>query len=254
MSPMPQSPPLKEDPLRIEICGDVVDLARHAAGLFVSLAGRSLGARRQFAVALSGGSTPRSLYEMLREPQLAFQIVWPAVQVFFSDERCVPPDHEASNYRMVREAFLAHVPIPPDNVHRMAAEDPDPSRAAAACESALRETMDRGTPRLDLVLLGMGEDGHTASLFPGGPEVEETSRLVTPSVAPDGMSRLTMTLPLINAARVVAILVAGESKAGTLRRVLGADAHDEGLPVQRVRPHDGQLIWIVDREAASLLH
>src|SRR5262245_53289287 len=219
MSPMPQPPPMQEDPLRIEICGDAGDLARHGAGLFVSLAGRALGARRQFAVALAGGATPRRLYEVLREPHHAFQVVWQAVQIYFGDERCVPPGHEASNERMASETLLSHVPIPPGHVHRMSGEDPDPARAAAAYEAAVRETMGSGgsTPRLDLVLLGMGEDGHTASLFPGGPELEETGRLVVPSVSPDGMKRLTMTLPLINAARVVAVLVAGESKARTVQ-------------------------------------
>lgn len=251
MSPMPTPPPLKEDPLRIEICADEADLARHAATLFATLAGRALGARRLFTAALSGGSTPRRTYEELTRPHVTHQIVWPAVHLFFSDERAVPPDDDASNHRMVQQALLAHVPIPSGNVHRMEGEAADLDAAAAAYERELRAPFGGGMPRLDLVLLGVGEDGHTASLFPGGSELQETSRLVVPSRAPGGQRRLTLTLPAINAARVVAVLVSGEKKAAVVRRVLGAGARDEGLPIQRVRPHDGQMLWLLDEAAAA---
>jgi 6-phosphogluconolactonase len=251
MSPMPSPPPLNEEPLRIEICADETELARHGASLVASLAGRALGSRRLFTIALSGGSTPRRLYEDLTAPHIAHQIVWPAVHVFFTDERAVPPDHADSNYRMAREALLSRVPIPQENVHRMAGEAADLDREAEACAGALRAPFAGEAPRLDLVLLGMGEDGHTASLFPGGPELDEPSRLVTTSRAPGGMARLTLTLPVINAAHVVAVVVSGEKKAGMVQRVLGSAARDEGLPIQRVRPVTGRLVWLLDEAAAS---
>lgn len=252
MSPMPSPPPLNEPSLRIEICRDADDLARHAAGLFVSLAGRSLGARRQFTVALSGGETPRRMYRLLTEEHYAFQVVWSAVQVFFSDERCVPPDHPDSNYRMAGETLLSRVPVPPQNVHRLACEG-DPDDAASAAGKDLLAQFGGVAPRFDCILLGVGTDGHTASLFPGSPALQAADRLVAATTAPDGSPRLTLTLPVINAARTVMVLASGESKAAIVRRVLGARAVPEGLPMQRVRPLDGQLIWILDEAAASSL-
>ncbi|HEY3174478.1 MAG TPA: 6-phosphogluconolactonase [Candidatus Polarisedimenticolia bacterium] len=251
MSPMPTPGPINEAPLRIEICKDGEDLARHAAGLFVALAGKALGARRQFTVALAGGRTPRRMYELLTEDHYAYQVVWPAVRIFWSDERCVAPDDGRSNYRMALETMLSKVKVPPGNIHRMKGEE-DPASAAASCEKDLRDRFD-GPPRIDLILLGMGTDGHVASLFPASPALEERESLVTVSRDPEGLARLTYTLPLINAARAVAILVSGEEKAPMLRRVLGAGARDEGLPVQRVRPADGQLIWLLDQAAGSTL-
>jgi len=250
MSPMPTPGPLSEQPLRIEICQDADDLARHAAGLIVAQAGRAFGSRRQFALALSGGQTPRLTYELLTQDHYAYQIVWPAVRIWFSDERCVPPDDARSNYRMVQETLLSRVPIPDDNVRRMRGED-DPQRAAADYEKQLDASF-TGGPRFDLVLLGMGPDGHTASLFPGSDAVMVTGRSVVATRDPQGMSRLTLTLPAINAARAVAVLVSGQEKAAMLRRVLGAEARDEGLPIQKVKPA-GQLIWMIDEAAASEL-
>jgi len=250
MSPMPSPPPLRQDPLRIEICRSAADMARHAAGLFVGQAGRALGAGGRFSAALSGGSTPRGLYSILPEPQYAYQIVWPAVHLFFSDERCVDPDDPASNYGMVRETLLGRIELPEDNLHRMRGED-DPDSAAAAYEEEMRAFFG-GAPRLDLVLLGLGEDGHTASLFPGSPALRETERIASAAPGPGGGLRLTLTLPAINAARMVMVLVSGESKAGIVRRVLGSEAVDEGLPIQRVRPA-GPMVWVLDADAASLL-
>lgn len=249
MSPMPAPPPFSQDPLRIEVCKDAEDLARHAAGLFVSRAGLALGARRQFAVALSGGETPRRMYALLTQDHYAYQIVWPAVQVYFSDERCVPPDDPRSNYRMAWETMLSRVGLPEQNIQRMRGED-DPVLAADAYERELLEAF-AGAPRFDLVLLGMGADGHTASIFPGGQPAGE--RWVAVATDPTGARRLTLTLKTINAARTVAVLVAGREKADTLKRVLGADAREVGLPIQAVRPTDGQVIWIIDEAAASQL-
>jgi len=251
MSPMPSPPPIKEDPLRIEICRNAGDMARHAALLFVRQAGRALGAGGRFAVALSGGQTPRGTYALLPEEQYAYQIVWPAVHLFFSDERCVGPDDPASNYRMVRETLLHGIDIPAENVHRMRGED-DPQEAAAGYAEAL-DAFFGGAPRFDLVMLGVGGDGHTASLFPSSPALGATDRSVAAVAGPDGMRRLTLTLPVINAAKMVMVMASGEEKAEMVRRVLGKDAVDEGLPIQRVRPADGQLVWVLDADAASLL-
>ncbi|HKY33429.1 MAG TPA: 6-phosphogluconolactonase [Candidatus Polarisedimenticolia bacterium] len=252
MSPMPTPPPLREDPLRIDICKDAGEVARHAAALFTAAAGRALGAGRRFSAALSGGRTPRRLYELLSEDNHAHQVVWPAVELFWSDERCVGPDHADSNYGAAREALLSKVPVAPAHVHRIRGEDPDPRRAAADYERELRSAF-LGEPRLDLVLLGMGEDGHTASLFPGSPLLEERVALAAAAADPAGTPRVTLTLPAINAARLVAVLVTGPGKAAMARRVLGARARDERLPIQRVRPAAGQLVWILDADAASEL-
>ena len=251
MSPMPVMPPISQEPLRIEICKDAEDLARHAAGLFVAKAGLALGARRQFAVALSGGETPRRMYRLLTQDHYTYQIVWQAMQVYFSDERCVPPDDARSNYRMAQETLLSKVPVPAQNIHRMRGEN-DPPAAAAGYEEMLKENF-TGVPAFDLILLGMGADGHTASLFPGSSAAAETERFVAVARDSAGTSRLTLTLPVINAARAVAVLVSGGEKADTLRRVLGTGARPEGLPIQSVRPASGQLIWIIDEAAASLL-
>lgn len=251
MSPMPSPGPINEAPLRIEICKDAEDLARHAAGLFVATAGRSLGSGGRFNVALSGGETPRRMYQMLTSDHFAYQIVWPAVQVYFSDERCVTPEDPRSNYRMVHEALLSKAGVPSGNIHRMHGEM-DPAASAAQYEKELKEQLG-ATPVLDLVLLGMGADGHVASLFPGSAALEANDRLTGVAQGPDGLARVTLTMRVINAAHAVAILVSGESKASTLREVLGAGAQERGLPVQRVRPASGRLVWILDGAAASML-
>ena len=251
MSPMPSPGPINESPLRIEICKDEEDLARHAAGVFVTMAGRALGVGGRFSVALAGGQTPRGLYTMLTSDHFAYQVVWPAVQIFFSDERCVAREDPRSNYRMASETLLSKVSVPETNIHRMRGED-EPVGAALRYEKELREQLGPA-PVLDLVLLGMGADGHVASLFPGSEALASTDRLTGVAKGPDGLERLTLTLPAINAARAVAILVSGEAKAATVKDVLGSGASDKGLPVQRVRPASGQLIWIMDGAAASKL-
>lgn len=251
MSPMPVPPPISQDPVRIEICKDPDDLAHHAAALFVAQSGRALGAGRRFSVALSGGETPRRMYALLPEAHYSFQVVWPAVQVFFSDERCVPPDHPDSNYRMASQALLGKVQVNKADVHRMRGED-DPVHAAEAYEKEIRSHLG-DEPRFDLVLLGMGEDGHTASLFEGSPALGARDRLVTVALDPSGRPRLTLTLDAINAARTVAVLVSGEGKSEIARRVLGNHQGAEGLPIQKVCPANGQLLWLLDQAAASKL-
>ena len=228
------------------------ELAHAAARDFAAKAQESMGERRRFAVALAGGSTPKATYEVLARDH-AHELDWSKIHVFFGDERTVPPDHEDSNYRMAQEALLSRVPV--GSVHRMRCELP-PEEAASAYEQELREFF--GTPdeppSFDQILLGLGEDGHTASLFPHTPALDVTDRWVVANpVEKLDTIRLTLTVPVINSARVVNFLVAGEGKAGALREILEGDADPHEYPAKFVRPEDGDLTWMVDRTAAKLL-
>jgi 6-phosphogluconolactonase len=229
----------------LEVYADAAELARAAAEHFVAHAAEAITARSRLLVALAGGSTPRATYTLLATGQFASRIDWPRVHVFWGDERCVPPDHADSNYRMAHEALLAHVPIPVENVHRIVGEL-DPAQAAAAYEEELESTLG-ADGRLDLVLLGMGSDGHTASLFPGTAALKEQERWVVENYVEKLKSwRITLTLAAINAARQATFLVGGSSKAEPLARIRAG----EGLPAGLVQPVGGDLIWLVDREAA----
>jgi len=233
---------------RITVAADPEALAKLAAAEIGRSAARAAQARGLAAVALAGGTTPRRAYQRLAEPEGHEGVPWEKVLLFFGDERCVPPDHPDSNQWMVREALLARLPVPAANVFRMAGEAADPEQAAAAYEAELRQELGP-SPRLDLLLLGMGIDGHVASLFPGSPALQESRRLVCAAPGPrPGERRLTLTLPAMNAARAVLFLVTGEEKAGLLAEVLAGGRSD--LPVARVRP-DGEVHWLLDRAAAS---
>lgn len=234
-------------------------LMHTAAELWVAAAASAIGASGRFAVALSGGATPERLYRLLATDPYASGLDWSRVHAFWGDERCVPPDDPASNYRMAREALLARVPIPAENVHRVRGED-EPAAAAAAYERDLRETFATpdGPPhlspgrRFDLVLLGMGEDGHTASLFPGTAALREPARWVRavhPAAVPT--ARVTLTPAVINAAAEVAFLVSGRAKAATLRRVREGPYRPDALPAQIIAPRAGRLRWLVDADAAA---
>jgi 6-phosphogluconolactonase len=225
-------------------------LAEAAARAFVQEAARAVAERGRFAVALAGGSTPEATYEVLARDH-AGDVDWPNVHVFFGDERTVPPDHEDSNYRMAREALLDFVPV--GSVHRMRGELP-PDEAAASYEGELMEFFGETPPALDLVMLGIGEDGHTASLFPETPALEVTDRLVFANPVPKlDTTRLTLTAPVLSAARAVNFLVAGEGKAEALREILEGDADPRRYPAKLVMPADGPT-WFVDRAAARSLH
>jgi 6-phosphogluconolactonase len=225
-------------------------LAEAAARAFVQEAARAVAERGRFAVALAGGSTPEATYEVLARDH-AGDVDWPNVHVFFGDERTVPPDHEDSNYRMAREALLDLVPV--GSVHRMRGELP-PEEAAASYEGELMEFFGETPPALDLVMLGIGEDGHTASLFPETPALEVTDRLVVANpVSKLDTTRLTLTAPVLSAARSVNFLVAGEGKAEALREILEGDADPRRYPAKLVRPAGGPT-WFVDRAAARSLH
>ncbi|HEV2671000.1 MAG TPA: 6-phosphogluconolactonase [Gemmatimonadales bacterium] len=239
---------------RIEVLATADALAHAAAGRFVLAAHAAIETSGRFAVALSGGSTPRAFYTLLATEPYASRVEWPRVQWFWSDERCVPPDAAASNYRMAREALLDRVPVAAASIHRIHGED-DPTEAAAAYERTLRETF--ATPagaRFDLVLLGMGVDGHTASLFPGGSAVRERQRWVMAEyVKSVSMWRVTLTPVVINAAADVAFVVAGREKATMLHRVLEGPYRPDALPAQVVAPSDGHARWLVDAAAAGEL-
>jgi len=236
----------------IRILADPGALSRAAAELFGKTARQAAGERGRFSVALSGGSTPQATYRLLAAPPLRDQIPWAQVHVFWGDERCVPADDLRSNARMAREALLDHVPIPPGQIHPLVCTA-DPVAAARASQRQLEEFFAPGPPRFDLVLLGLGSDGHTASLFPGSPVLAETERWLTRAQRPgDDFCRLTLTLPLINRAAKIVFLVTGADKAPILRQVLNDEAGPRRFPAQLVRPQNGKLIWLVDRAAGGL--
>jgi 6-phosphogluconolactonase len=237
-------------PLRTER-GDVYvyesadEVAREAADMFVGIVAGVLADRSIARVALAGGSTPKAMYRLLASPAFRERVDWQRVEIFFGDERCVPPDHADSNYRMAREALLDHVPLGADRVHRIAGERP-PAEAAAQYQQTLARIGD--PPRLDLVLLGMGPDGHTASLFPGTPVLAETRALAAPVYVDKLESwRVTLTAPVLSAAAHVLITTVGAEKADALATALTAAAG--AVPIQLVRAVDRR--WLVDRVAAQ---
>ena len=239
---------------KIIVCRDLSDLSRRAAAEFARLANRSVTTEGRFAVALSGGSTPKNLYSLLASPEFRDQVPWSRVYLFWGDERCVPPGHPESNYRMVHETLLSKVPIPEENVYRIKGEG-SPQDAAYEYEQALQKFFQlskEDLPCFDLILLGLGEDGHTASLFPGSEALGETKHLVTaPYVEHLKTHRLTLTLPVLNQGANIFFLVAGEKKAPVLRDVLQGKDDPDRLPAQRIKPQRGRLVWFVDQAAAS---
>jgi 6-phosphogluconolactonase len=207
------------------------------------------------SVALSGGSTPRVLYELLADPAAPFrdQIAWDETHFFFTDERHVPPDHPQSNYRMVNEALFSRVPAPAQNVHRIAGERSVADEAAHQYESDLRLAFGTRIPAFDVILLGLGEDGHTASLFPHSPALNETDRLVVaPYVEKLNAYRITLTLPVLNNGKATMFLVTGASKAEILREVIYTDKKTDLYPAQAISPTNGAVSWLVDKAAARL--
>lgn len=231
------------------------EVAAAAAAEVLARGAEAVTARGAFSLALAGGSTPRALYALLADPggPFAARMPWERTQVFFGDERHVSPDHPDSNFRMASQALLERVPVPAENVHRIRGELPDADAAAAAYERELRATLGE-PPALDLVLLGLGEDGHTASLFPGSPALEERERwVVAPWVEPLGKRRITLTLPALEAARQVIFLVTGAGKSASLRRALREPSGAEPVPASRVRPGSGRVLWLADRAAAASL-
>jgi 6-phosphogluconolactonase len=242
-------------PAEVRVFPDAIALNDAAAAEFSRAAREAVAARGRFAVALAGGATPKDAYVRLADAEIsgANRLPWDRIHVFFGDERCVPPDHLDSNFRMANETLLARIPIPPDNVHRFRGED-DPARAAMAAERDLHNSFGAGErqPKFDLVLLGLGTDGHTASLFPETEALRETVRLVIANWVPKlNAHRLTLTFPVLNQAAEIVFLVAGAEKAKVLKETLRPAVNGPAHPARSVRPTRGRLLWLVDEAAAG---
>lgn len=239
---------------QILVFDEAEEVSRAAALRFVELAERAIDARGRFSVALSGGSTPKRAYQLLASDEFKERVDWAKVHVFFGDERCVPPSHADSNYRMADEALLSHVSIPARNVHRIMGEG-DAAANARLYEDEL-QTFFVGMPwpRFDLVLLGMGDDGHTASLFPETTALKE-QRAWTTSVWVEKLNayRITLSVPAINHAAHIVFLVTGASKAERVAEVIQAERAPEPLPSQLIHPANGRLEWLLDQAAAAKL-
>lgn len=256
MTPLQQSPAFNagsREP-QVTILRTREDVAQAVADEFASVAQKSVVKSGRFSVALAGGSTPREAYLRIADAELTgtHRLPWDKIHIFFGDERPVSPDDTASNYRMARESFLSRVPIPAGNVHRIQGEL-EPSAAAEEYERELQSYFQQThSTSFDLVLLGMGPDGHTASLFPGTAALNERSRLVVANwVEKLQQSRLTLTLPVLNDAAEVLFVVVGSDKASMLQQVLAGT--EIKYPAQRVTPVSGQLRWFIDEDAAGLL-
>jgi len=237
---------------------DAEAVSRAAGQDLVELAREAIAQRGRFCVALSGGSTPRRMYEILSEAPRWAQIDWRRVEFFWGDERAVPPEHPDSNYGIATTVLLRKLGVAADRVHRIRGELPDVEEAAALYQDELARvfaTPVEGLPPIfDLILLGMGADGHTASLFPFSQALTERRRWVVANTVPKiGKSRVTMTFPILNRAAEVRLLVTGSDKASALREALAGPREPERLPVQAVVPEGGRLIWLVDRAAAAEL-
>ena len=238
----------------IEVLATAPDVFHAAAEEFVRLARTAIGAQGRFTVALSGGSTPKALYSLLASNYTNF--AWDRVFLFFGDERHVPPTDPDSNYRMVNESLLSKIAIPATNVYRMKAENSDADAAAADYEKQLKgffELEAGNFPRFDLILLGLGPDGHTASLFPDSEGLKEQSRLVIANwVEKFKTFRISFTFPVLNNAREVMFMAAGADKADIVHQVLEGKNATE-FPSQQVQPSDRKLIWMLDEAAAAKL-
>jgi 6-phosphogluconolactonase len=240
----------------LHVVTDVDELTRTAAETIINKIHETLRTEDVFTLALSGGSTPRNLFALLATDETCKKrIPWEKVHFFWGDERHVLPAHSDSNYRMAHDAMLSRVPVPSANVHRVRSEEPDAEDAAKQYEHELRAFFRPGTgqlPRFDCVLLGMGPDGHTASLFPGSTALAEESRLVVANwVEKFQAFRITMTVPVLNNADMVIFLVSGGEKAETLKAVLEGEEKPDLLPSQMIKPTHGRLLWLVDKAAAA---
>ncbi len=247
-------------PVIVDVRDNLGAMAAEAARRLVILGRAAIQARGRFTLSVSGGTTPAPLYDRLADPGLARALDWSAVHVFWGDDRLVPHDHPDSNVRLVREHWLARTPTPPAHVYPPRSGGPDPDAAAADYAAVLRTAFGvrpPDTPVVDLHLIGVGEDGHIASLFPGSAALDETERLVlAPWVPQLGAHRLTLTLPVFTHAREVWMLVSGAKKARVVREVLeqlDRPIMADTLPAARIRPRSGRLVWLLDEAAAAAL-
>jgi len=251
---MPAGAPASRE---VRILPDGKAIAARAAQIFVDSANASVKERGIFIVALAGGSTPKALYGLLAAEPFRLQLPWDKIGFFFGDERHVPPDHQDSNFRMASEAMLSKTTIAPSQVHRIQAENPDAEQAAQQYESELRNSFHLSPgqrPRFDLVLLGMGNEGHTLSLFPGTKALQDNGRLVMRNwVGKVCADRITMTAPVVNNAALVLFAITGADKAPALKAVLEGPYEPEQLPAQLIAPENGKLLYLVDAAAGSML-
>ena len=258
---------LQRSKAQVRIYRDPAELALKAARAFARLADQYVVGCGKFTVALSGGSTPKAMFSVLAADPFLNTVPWSAIYFFWGDERCVPPDHAESNYRMTNEALLSKVPIPPENIFRIPAEMPDPESAAAEYSAKLTQFFIAGAganrtgtaplsslPRFDLVFLGMGPDGHTASLFPHTTALKAGEQIAVANyVEKFKAHRITLTAATINNARNIVFLAAGEDKAETLKNVLEGSYQPDVYPSQLINPRNGTLLWMVDDAAVRLL-
>lgn len=237
----------------VRVVPDEEALAHAAAELFTTFSRDAVASRNRFTVALSGGSTPRRLYSLLGLPPYREGIGWNALHIFWVDERCVPPGHAESNYTLVRDTLLSHVPVPDRNIHRIQGEE-GPERAASLYEEELKMFFGASeVPVFDLILLGVGEDGHIASIFPGSSVTSEIARLVMPAYRdPPELNRVTMTLRVLNNADQIVFLVAGDRKQDILHKILSSK-HAGTCPAGLVQAMHGRLTWLLDERAAKKL-
>lgn len=234
----------------IVVVEDEAELARTVAGRFAEHARTSIEARGRFFVALAGGSTPKAAYALLASPAYRDSVAWERVRFFFGDERCVPPNHEQSNYKMAFETFIGPLEIPEAHVHRMRGED-DPAAAAIAYRGVLFEELGEN-PSFDLVMLGIGPDGHTASLFPGqDPLAEDEEKVRAVYSESQSQWRITLTPSVLNAAQVIVFSAEGPAKADVIAAVRQGPYAPDKWPAQIIAPADGELIWLVDKAAAG---
>ena len=249
-----ETPVIEKSNGTIEVLSDLEALSLHAASIFVSASKNSIAAKKRFAVAISGGSTPRRLYTLLGSDAYRHRVDWQSVHFFWVDERCVPKEDEASNFRTAFDTFLSKIALPDKNIHRIKGEEA-PDKAARDYEEEIRRFFGESErPGFDLIILGVGEDGHTASLFPGSKSLEETVRLAIPVYLEESRkNRITLTLPVLNNAVQILFLVTGPSKAGVLSEILGDGEERKGFPAGLIRPSHGNMIWLIDQEAARKL-
>lgn len=250
---------MRADNLKIVVLDDFRALTRKAAEKFCEKAEEAISQKGRFTVALSGGSTPKELYLLLANDDAPFRqrLQWDKIHFFWGDERCVPPSHADSNYRMVNESMLSKLPVLPKNTHPVLGVGGDATKAADDYEQVIRRFFrlpDDEVPKFDLILLGMGNDGHTASLFPGSRALQEKKRLVVAVKTENSSSqRITLTPPVLNGASLVMFLVSGDNKTETLKNVLEGDYEPAKLPAQVVRPTNGKVLWLLDKAAGAIL-
>jgi 6-phosphogluconolactonase len=241
----------------VKILPDVAAIAQQAAGIFLNAVQQAVRERGVFRVALSGGSTPKTLHALLVSDAFRKQIPWDKMQVFFGDERHVPPDHPDSNFRMASETLISKSPLKPEQVHRIKAELPDTEQAAKDYEQVMRTqfALKPGElPRFDLMLLGMGNEGHTLSLFPGTTALRDNGRLVVRTwVGKLYTERITCTAPVANNSAVVMFMITGADKASALKAVLEGPYEPEQLPAQLIKPVNGKSIFLIDAAAGAML-